>query len=99
MTPDTDLLRELGLVGYLLLAVVAGGIALMSWVVKRLVDALISSNASTSMAVTEIVKHNAAVQELMDRISAGVEEGVRASTATLEIARQWQHEGARKKDA
>jgi hypothetical protein len=96
MIQDGELLRELGLVGYLLLTVIVLGAGLMSWMVKRLVDALITSHMTTTEAIGEIVKHEATEQELLDRMSQAIEETMRTSAAHLEIARQWQAEGARR---
>lgn len=93
---DVEILRELGLVGYLLLALVLAGIAVGTWMVKRLVDALITSHISMTAAIGEIVKHEAAEEELLDRMSAAIEETMRSSAAQLEIARQWQRDGARR---
>ena len=68
--PGPELIKDIGLVGYLLLACVASLLVMGTYLVKKLVDALVGSLGNTANAVNEIVKAEANQRVLLEQIQS-----------------------------
>jgi len=96
--PDPGLIKDIGLVGYLLLACVAALLAMGMYLVKKLVDALVDAQGKTAAAIIDITKSEAGQRQILEQLSAMLTDTRDAARAQLAIAQEWQKDGARVRD-
>lgn len=86
--PQSELVQQVGLLGYMLLLCVGTGLALFAWMVKQLVGAATGLTKRLGDSVEKLSEHESTEMVLLERLSDTLE-------ANLQITKEIRGEMAR----
>lgn len=88
--PDPDLFKDLGVVAGLLVTVVVGGIAALTYFLRRLVAAVDRMAAAQEATPVIIARMETLIVERFVRIEGKLDEAVSLGQEHVRIARMWE---------
>lgn len=87
--PSPDLIQEVGVVAYLLVAVILGGGGVMTWFLRRLVSSVDRMVAAHERVPDEIITLRGEVVGRLERVEIKLDRAVTLAEEHVGIARMW----------